>query len=286
MYYGRVQAQPKHELPPILTAHLLPVVEARLLELLRSLAPSDWDRQTIVPAWKVRHIAAHLLDTSLRKLSIVRDGYFGVGPKSPSAADVSAFVKQANADGVRVYGNLSPTVLIGLIESASRQLCEFTNSLDAFAPATFAVSWAGESTSPNWFDTARELTERWHHQQQIRLAVEREGIMTPELYHPVLETFMRSLPFAYRDIAGHPEAAISIAVTGDCGGEWHLLKRDGWELSSRPGDHQTVRIEVPQAIAWRVFTNGIASGEAKARSVTMGDPTLIDRFFQTLAIVT
>jgi hypothetical protein len=46
----------------------------------------------------------------------------------------------------------------------------FHKSLDPLAPAAFAVSWAGEETSSNWFDTARELTERWHHQQQIRLA--------------------------------------------------------------------------------------------------------------------
>lgn len=285
MYYHRVQA-PSKQSPPIPAAHLLPIVEARLLELLRSLTAADWDRQTIVPAWKVRHIAAHLLDTSLRKLSIVRDGYFGIGPESPSAADVSAFVKQANADGVRVYGNLSPAILIGLIERASHELCDFTSSLDPFAPATFAVSWAGEATSANWFDTARELTERWHHQQQIRLAVGREGIMTPELYHPVLATFMRALPFSYRDVAADPFTAVRVVVMGDCGGEWCLLKRERWELVPSLGGPETARVEVPQEIAWRIFTNGIPSDEARQRSVTKGDSRLIDRFFHTRAIVT
>ncbi len=60
---------------PILTAHLLPVIEARLIELLRSLRPDEWEIQTIAPAWKVKDVAAHLLDTQLRKLSLVRDGY-------------------------------------------------------------------------------------------------------------------------------------------------------------------------------------------------------------------
>jgi len=45
----------------------------------------------------------------------------------------------------------------------------------------------------------RELTERWHHQQQIRQATGRAGIMTPELYHPALDCFMRRLP----QIASH-----------------------------------------------------------------------------------
>lgn len=277
----------RHRSSPILTAHLLPIVETRLLELLRSLAPADWDRPTIVPAWNVRQIAAHLLDTSLRKLSIVRDGHFGIGPKSPSAADVSTLVKQANADGVRVYGGLSGEVLTGLIESASRQLCEFTATLDPYAPATFAVSWAGETKSPNWFDTARELTERWHHQQQIRLAVGRDGITTPELYHPVLETFMRALPFSYRDVIAPPDTIVRIIVAGDCGGEWDLIRDERWELtSSRSTPPETVRIEVPQAIAWRIFTNGITLMEARAQSVTKGDGALVDRFFHTRAIVT
>ena len=54
--------------------HLLPIVEARLLELLRSLSRSEWELQTVAPAWKVKDVAAHLLDTQLRKLSLVRDG--------------------------------------------------------------------------------------------------------------------------------------------------------------------------------------------------------------------
>ncbi len=65
---------------PILTAHLLPVIEARLIELLRSLRPDEWEMQTIAPAWKVKDVAAHLLDTQLRKLSLVRDGYAAAPP--------------------------------------------------------------------------------------------------------------------------------------------------------------------------------------------------------------
>lgn len=270
---------------PILTAHLFPGLEAKLLELLKSLAPADWDRQTIASAWKVRHVAAHLLDTSLRKVSLVRDGYLGIAPRSPSAADVSAFVQQANADGVRVYGSLSPPILIGLIQGASRQLCELTQSLDPHARALFAVSWAGETESFNWLDTARELTERWHHQQQIRLAVGKEGIMTPEWYHPVLETFVRALPFSYRTVQAREGARVRITVRGDCGGEWDLIKRQEWLLAPGVQGDATAQLEVPQEIAWRMFTKGIPPEEAKAQSVITGEAALAERAFRTLAIV-
>ena len=48
---------------------------------------------------------------------------------------------------------------------ACEQSARYYESFDPFAPAVFAVSWAGEAISLNWFDTARELTERWHQQQ-------------------------------------------------------------------------------------------------------------------------
>ena len=60
---------------PLLTAHLFPVLDAQLIDLLRSLAPDEWERQTIAPRWKVKDVAAHLLDTQLRKLSFGRDAY-------------------------------------------------------------------------------------------------------------------------------------------------------------------------------------------------------------------
>ena len=167
------------------TAHLLPLVEAHLLELLRSLTPAEWDIQTVAPAWKVKDVAAHLLDTQLRKLSLVRDGYAaGPPPRFASHDDFLAFINGLNRDGVEMYRRLSPAVLISMMELASAESAEFHQSLDPMADATFSVSWAGEETSLNWFDTARELTERWHHQQQIRLATDRPGIMTRELYYP------------------------------------------------------------------------------------------------------
>src|SRR6202165_405680 len=183
---------------PILCAHLLRRVDEKLVELLGSLEPSEWDLQTGAPLWKVRDVAAHLLDTVLRKLSMVRDSCYVETVTIRSQQDLIALVNRLNAEGVTVYRRLSPRVLIDMMKSACEQSARFHESLDPFAPATFNVSWAGEDRSLNWFDTARELTERWHHQQQIRLATHRPGIMVPSLYHPVLDCFLRGLPNLYR----------------------------------------------------------------------------------------
>ena len=260
---------------PILTAHLLPIVEAHLLELLRSLRPSEWELQTVAPAWKVKDVAAHLLDTQLRKLSLVRDGYAaGPPPRFASRDDFLAFINRLNREGVEMYRRLSPAVLISMMEIASRESAEFHQSLDPMAQAVFSVSWAGEETSLNWFDTARELTERWHHQQQIRLATNRPGIMTRELYDPVLDCFMRALPFTYRDKPAEPERPAFQRVRRL---RRKLVSLSRWR-SLGPGrvaaGTAASETTIPQEIAWRLFTKGIDWEAASAQVSVSGDRDL------------
>jgi uncharacterized protein (TIGR03083 family) len=262
------QTQP----PPILTAHLFPKIEEMLVALLRSLGADDWERQTIAPKWKVKDVAAHLLDTQLRKLSIARDGYL---PPSPPITDLVAFIDRLNQEGVMLYRRLSPPLLISLMELASRQSAEYYISLDPFSPAPFSVSWAGEAVSLNWFDIAREFTERWHHQQQIRLAVGRPGIETRELYHPVLDCFLRALPYTYRDVPAETGTVLQFEISGDSGGTWWLY-RDGnsWRLVEHASGEVTSKVIIPQEIAWRVFTKGIDRASALAQTCAEGSEQL------------
>jgi hypothetical protein len=199
-------------------------------------------------------------------------------------------------------------VLIDLLARAGAESAAYHQSLDPFADAVFPVSWAGEERSANWFDTAREYTERWHHQQQIRLATDRTGIMTPALYHPVLDCFMRALPHAFRNLTHDAGTVLIVDVTGECGGRWFLMRDDGpadrsaaavtkteagpsvrtscgWRLAAAATLPATATIAIPQDIAWRVFTNGIERDEAARRVETTGDRELAMRVLETIAIV-
>ncbi len=260
---------------PLLIAHLFPKIEALLLDLLRALTPEDWEKQTLARKWKVKDVVAHLLDTQLRKLSLARDGWAANPEVLPAPAHLVALINRLNEEGVTFYRRLSPAVLISLMATASRESAAYHQSLDPFAPAKFAVSWAGEETSLNWFDTAREYTERWHHQQQIRLAVNLPGIMTPELYHPVLDCFLRGLPNAYRDRPADSGTVLQVEVAGDCGGTWYLY-RDGrsWRLVEASLGPPSSRVTIPQAIAWRIFTKGIERAAAAAQLQVVGDREL------------
>jgi uncharacterized protein (TIGR03083 family) len=261
-------------------------VDERLIDLLRSLAPSEWELQTIAPLWKVREVAAHLLDTALRKLSMARDSYYVEAVEIRSPQDVISLVNRLNQEGVTVYRRLSPPVLIDIMKPVCEQYADFHESLNPFGPATFNVSWAGEETSLNWFDTARELTERWHHQQQIRLATNRPGIMTPDLYHPVLDCFLRGLPHAFRYVEASLGAVLAVVISGECGGQW-LLSRGtaSWNFVGRSTGDFAARVTVPQELAWRLFTKGIDRDSARAQLEIEGDRDLGERILNLTAIV-
>ena len=271
---------------PILCAHLLREVDAKLVDLLGSLRADEWDLQTIAPRWKVRDVAAHLLDTVLRKLSLVRDSWWVENANPRTQEEVIILVNRLNQEGVTVYRRLSPDLLVEMMTMACEQSAVFHESLDPFAPATFNVSWAGEEKSLNWFDTARELTERWHHQQQIRLATNRPGIMTRQLYYPVLDCFLRGLPYAYRSVDAAAGTNILFEVSGECAGKW-VLSRDGlqWRFVCEMPGAIACKVTISQEIAWRVFTKGIDRNDARAQSTVEGDAELAEGIFGLTAIV-
>jgi uncharacterized protein (TIGR03083 family) len=271
---------------PILCVHLLARVDAHLIDLLQSLAPEEWDLQTVAPKWKVRDVAAHLLDTVLRKLSFVRDGWVVERAEIRSHEDVIALVDRLNREGVVVFRRLSPPLLIDLMRRACDESARFHESLDPFAPAHFNVSWAGEAVSPNWFDTARELTERWHHQQQIRLATNRPGIMTRELYHPVLDCFVRGLPHLFRNVDAPAGTCILVEISGDCGGRWYLVKGPGaWSFSAHPVSAPASKVSIPQDLAWLLFTKGADRDHVRERIAIDGNQELGANVLGLTAIV-
>ena len=198
-----------------------------LVALLGSLEAADWDRPTLAGAWRVRDVAAHLLDGDLRKLSFHRDGHPPPAPAVPisSERELTAYIDQLNASGVEVARRLSPRLLTRLLAVSGPEVAAFVESLDPQGQALFPVAWAGEDVSLNWMDTGREYTERWHHQQQIREATGRPGLVAPQWLRPVLEISLRALPHAYRAVAADAGATLRLVIDGPAGGEWILRAR-------------------------------------------------------------
>ncbi|MEM6735168.1 MAG: hypothetical protein AAF620_03760 [Bacteroidota bacterium] len=89
--------------------------------------------------------------------------------------------------------------------------------------AMFSVAWAGESKSYNRMHMAREYTEFWHHQQQIREAVDEHGILTNEFFYPVINTFFQALPHTLRDVDAEQGTVVETKITSEAGGTWFLI---------------------------------------------------------------
>ncbi|RPH55122.1 hypothetical protein EHM82_05890, partial [bacterium] len=208
-------------LEPRYVAELFAPLHRELIAVLRGLTASDWDRPTVAGDWRVRDVAAHLLDGDLRKLAMHRDGH-SFGPDRPfrGYGDIVEFINAINASGVAFARRLSPRLLTDLLDVTGRWVAEFTESLDPHAPAAIPVAWAGESQSKNWMDTGREYTERWHHQMQIRDAVNAPGLLDGRWLDPLLDFSVRALPPAYAPLEAPDGTTITLTVPGDARWVW------------------------------------------------------------------
>ena len=270
------------------TAALFPPLGRELLSLLGGLAPADWERPTVCPGWAVRDVAAHLLDTALRRISAGRDGHRPPGPPAPitSYGELVDFLNGLNRDWVVAMRRVSPALLVELLALAEPPLAAYLASLDGEAPAAIGVAWAGEERSAVWFDVARELTERWHHQQQIRLAVGAPALDDPSLSAPVLETFLRALPHRYRDVPAAPGTSLGIRVAGRETYPFSLVRQEaGWVLHRGETVVPAASIALSEETAWLLLTRGLAPESARSRADVAGDESLAAPFFGTLAVM-
>jgi uncharacterized protein (TIGR03083 family) len=243
---------------PLDLVHLLPVLDRKLMELLYSLTPEEWQQQTVARLWKVKDVVAHLLDGNTRILSMLRDNYQGESPVIQSYQDLLDFLNRLNADWVKAMKRVSPSMLLLLHETTGKPFCDYYASVDPFAKSPFAVNWAGEDESKNWMHIAREYTEKWLHQQQIRDAVNKPGLLTKEFFYPFIDTFMMALPFTYRDVEAEEGTTVAITVSTEIGGTWLVKKENGkWLLSKEMISNPTTQVIIEPNTAWKLFSKSI-----------------------------
>jgi hypothetical protein len=179
-----------------------------------------------------------------------------------SEHDFVAFINGLNAQWVRSAKRLSPRVLVDLYERASTEASDWFELQPLHSPALFGVSWAGEQTSANWFDIAREFTELWHHQQQIRMAVGADSLPDPRYLRAVIDTAVRGLPHSYRNVDAEPGEAVVIDVGGPAGGQWTLTReQNNWTVSRGEPLGEAARIRLQDDVAWKLLFNALPESE-------------------------
>jgi hypothetical protein len=226
------------------TRNLFAPLHAELMSLLRGLKADDWEKPTVARAWRVRDVAAHLLDTQLRRLSGQRDGHH-LPPDRP----LIDYLNHLNGTWVDAARRFSPRVIVDLLDVTGRTFAAFIETLPLHERAFIPVSWAGEDESQNWMDIGREYTEWWHHQMQIRDAVSAPLLLDAKWFAPLLEISVRAI---------RPASPALLVV-------------DGYEFALGPEGAPIVTIRADADTAWRMLFNALSREEIAARVTVEGD---------------
>ncbi|MFC4011259.1 maleylpyruvate isomerase family mycothiol-dependent enzyme [Nonomuraea purpurea] len=254
-----------------------------LLLLLGSLDAGAWSKATVCPGWDVHDVVGHVLNDYMRRLSGGRDGF--AGARFADDETLPGYLARTNDEFVRATRQCSPQLMIELLAHLGPELDRLWAAFDLTAPAHLEVSWAGPGPSPAWLDIARDYTEFWVHQQQIRDAVGRPGADRPELMRPVLDTFLRALPHTLRELSRPDGAIVRVVVPGPCGGTWQARTDGGWRMTDDANSPAAATITMRAGDLWRLASRGITVAEARARATTQGDPALADAVTSLLAVV-
>jgi uncharacterized protein (TIGR03083 family) len=269
----------------ILVADRFPTLRARLLDLLAGLSEDDWDRPTAAPQWSVKDVCAHLLGGDVAIISGRRDQFRLPGPVIENHQQLIAWIDRLNAEWVHTARGISPQLLREFLALTAPPVEEYFRSLDPMA-INGAVTWAGPERAPVWFDIAREFTERWHHQQQIRDATSRPPLYDPYFFAPVLDAFVRAFPHNFRHTDAPFGTTVRLSISGEAGGTWFIQKRSGhWLLLLDSPSQLAADVVTPQDTACRLFTKGLTAEVARSRSTVYGDDSLTGAVFSTVAII-
>lgn len=271
---------------PIHTVDLFLPLGRELLTVLKSLEPGDWGRLTACAPWTVKDVTAHLLGGSLGRLKDhdPSTAAFGSGPISYN--ELLDVINRKNRLWVDAAKRINPALLIDFLEITDRSLDAYFRGLSPDEPATITVAWANDQLPPNWFDIAREYTEKWLHQQHIREAVEWPLLTEREWLNPVIDTFMRGLPRTFQGVERSRGSSASISIEGEAGGEWSLVRSDtGWDLYVGRDPKSVSHVRIQQDTAWRLFTKGISRDQARQGIQVFGDAVLGEKVLDLVAIM-
>ncbi|MEO5910263.1 MAG: hypothetical protein ABIP95_05205 [Pelobium sp.] len=225
--------------------------------MLKSLKPDDWNKQTVSNNFTVKDIVANLLATSIKRLSIVRDGHSFLQDSQFSTEEkLLSFLNELNSDWTNAMKRVSTEVLIEMMEKYQDELLIYFKAL-------------------NPFDIAREYMEAWLHQQQIRFAMNNQKLLSREFYHPFLQTVMQELPLTYEEIKAAVGSTVKVEIVGPAGGVWTIIKgKNSWNFLKEEIITPDSLVYIDQQIAWLLFSKGVDIMDAAQYYQLHGDRDL------------
>jgi hypothetical protein len=144
----------------------------------------------------------------------------------------------------------------------------------------------GPEPTPVWLDLAREYTERWCHQQQIRDAVGQPDLRQSRYLAPVLAAFAWALPRTFRATSAAEGTVITLTIRGASGGQWSVRQEAGtWRLYAGAPDRRDGEVLIDDAMAWRLCTRGLSQEQAREQVTLVGDQVLASKIYEMVSII-
>ncbi len=259
---------------PIDVTSLFRPERTALLDVLRGLTDGEWLRPTACPGWSVHDISLHLLGDDLRGLATGRDrqGARGLG----GTATLDELVPVLDAQNEAWVGGarmLSPRLTIELLEWLAEPTERYLSELPPNGRG-IPVSWVAPAPAPNWMHVAREYTERWVHQQQIRDAVGKPGLTERRFLTPVIDAFLRALPRTLPTEGYADGTVVHVRVGDPLDRTWAARLAGGrWSLSE-PSDRPDATVLIAPDPLWRRAVRMMGREHVKAHAQLKGDQRL------------
>lgn len=273
------------EIQPVIVTHLFPGLLDELIGTLESLSDHEWDLPTPCPGWTIHDLASHILGVEVSQLSLGRDGFRASLIDAGDWDDLVASLNEQNECWVGAMRGVSPRLLTNFIRSTGGQTSRYLQSLDPLLAGPI-VSWASPKAAPIWLHIAREYTERWHHQQQIRQAVGKPLLTHSYWFSPLLATFVHGLPRSYEDVDMPAGSIVRVTISGPSGGTWLIVRTEStWVLRTDSPVASNAHITIGEIDAWRLFTSSAGRDEIEARVQIEGDRTLGSQALNTVSII-
>lgn len=275
--------------PAFDVAALLARERGALMASLHRLGPEDWDRRTACPGWRVRDLVGHVWSADLHVLSRLRDGHAAdddPAGEAPTREAVTASVNERNERWVAATRALSPRVLVDQLQGSGPQVTTVFRIGDPAAPAE-PVAWVGTRPQPLWFCGARELTERFVHQQQLRAAVGQLPFDDDDVLAAVVDTFSHAFPAALATVQAAPGTSVSVVVEdATLSRRWTFTRSaGGWIGRDGVATDAAASLRTDPDAFWRLLAGGLSRTEQVQRVDLAGTPTLFAALRDTRAVL-
>lgn len=267
---------------PIDVRPLLAPMREALVEVMTDRDEAAWRTRT-TPGWSVHDTVAHLLGDDFGRLARTRDHH--APPVRGEDESFAAWIDRLNDEWVVAARRLSPRLLVELLDYTGKQVRALWAGHDLDEDSE-GVSWAGVDPAPLWLDVARDYTEYWIHQAQVREALGEPLLDDVKYVGPVVATMLRALPYGLRGLApAEGETTLSVQVSDLTPGDWSLKgDANGWRFVTAVGHADTTVTWTADTI-WRVGSRMIDPAQARARAHVEGEVDVAAAVCRLLAVI-